>query len=66
MVGGQRQAVELVDQPKGDPLVAAAAQGRGRAAPVGDAAVAAAEDQDLDELVEDHAVGDAGRRQPSG
>jgi hypothetical protein len=59
MVGGQRQRLELVDHAKGDPLVAAAAQGRGRAAPVGDGAVAAAEDQDLDELVEDHSVGDA-------
>jgi hypothetical protein len=37
MVGGQRQAVELVDQAQGDPLIAAATQGRGRAGVIGDA-----------------------------
>jgi hypothetical protein len=60
VVGGQCQAVELVGHPGGDPLVAAAAQGGRRAGAIGDAAVAAAEHQDLDELVEDDAVGDAG------
>jgi hypothetical protein len=59
VVGGQRQAVELVGHAQGDPLVAPAAQGRGRAGGVGDAAVAAAEHQHLDELVEHDAVRDA-------
>jgi hypothetical protein len=59
IVGGQRQAVELVGHAQGDPLIPAAAQGRGRAGVVGDAAITAAKDQDLDELVEDDAVGDA-------
>jgi hypothetical protein len=43
----------LTGHPGVDPLVAAAAQGGGRAGVIGDAAVAAAEHQDLDELVED-------------
>jgi hypothetical protein len=45
--------------PGGDPLVAAAAKRGRRADGVGDAPVAAAEDQQLDELVEHDAVGDA-------
>jgi hypothetical protein len=52
--------VELLGHAQGDPLVTAAAQGGRRAAVVGDPAVAAAEHQDLDELVEDDPVGDAG------
>ena len=48
-----------VGHAQGDPLVAPAAQGRGRAGGVGDAAVAAAEHQHLDELVEHDAVRDA-------
>lgn len=44
---------------EGDPLIAAAAQGGRRAGRIGDAAVAAATDQDLDEFVEDDPVGDA-------
>jgi hypothetical protein len=60
VVGGQRQTVQLVGQAQGDPLVAAPPQRRGRAGLIGDSAVAAAEDEDLDELVEDDAVGDAG------
>jgi hypothetical protein len=60
VVGGQRQAVELVGHAQGDPLIPAAAQGGGRAGLVGDAAVAAAKDKDLDELVEDDSVRDAG------
>jgi hypothetical protein len=59
VIGGQRQAVPLVGHAQGDPLIPAAAQGGGRAGVVGDPAVAAAKDQDLDELVEDDAVGNA-------
>jgi hypothetical protein len=60
VIGGQHQQAQLLGQAQGDPLTAAAAQGRGRAGTVGDPAVAAAEHQDLDKLVEDNAVGDAG------
>jgi hypothetical protein len=60
VIGGQHQQAQLLGQAQGDPLIAAAAQGRGRAGTVGDPAVAAAEHQGLDELVEDNAVGDAG------
>jgi hypothetical protein len=49
----------LFGQASDDPLVPAAAQRGGRAGGVFDAAVAAAEDQDLEELVEDDPVGDA-------
>jgi hypothetical protein len=49
----------VVDHADGDPLVAAAAQRGRRAGLVGDAAITAAKDQDLDELVEDDLVGDA-------
>ena len=51
---------QLVHHPENDPLVAAAAQGGGRTAGVRDAPVGAAEYGDLDELVEDEAVGDPG------
>jgi hypothetical protein len=54
--------VQVLGQAGGDPFVAAAPEGRGRAGGVFDAAVATAEDQDLDEFVEDQAVGDG----PSG
>jgi hypothetical protein len=60
VVGGQHRQAELVGHPGGDPLVTAAAQRGRRAGGVGDAPIAAAEHQDLDELVEDDAVGDAG------
>jgi hypothetical protein len=60
VIGGQHGQAQLLGQAQGDPLIAAAAQGGRRAAVVGDAAVAAPEHQHLDELVEDHAVGDAG------
>jgi hypothetical protein len=60
VIGGQHQQAQLLGQAKGDPFVAAAAQGGGRAGGVGDPAVAAAEHQDLDEFVEHDAVGDAG------
>jgi hypothetical protein len=42
VIGGQRQAVPLVGHTQGDPLIPAAAQGRGRAGVVGDPAVATA------------------------
>jgi hypothetical protein len=66
VVGAQDEQAHLLGQDEGDPLVAAAPQGGRRAGLVGDAAVAAAEDQDLDELVKDDPVGDARRWQPSG
>jgi len=59
VIGGQHQQAYLLGQAEGDPLVAAAAQGGRRAGGVRDAPVAAAEHQDLDELVEHDAVGDA-------
>jgi hypothetical protein len=49
----------LLHHPKRSPLVAAAAQGPIRAGGVGDTLVAAAEDQDAQELVKDDPVGDA-------
>jgi hypothetical protein len=49
----------LVSDAEGDPLVAAASQRGRRAGVIGDAAVAAAKHQDLDELVEDDAVREA-------
>jgi hypothetical protein len=60
VVGGQHRQAQLLGQAQGDPLVTAAAQGGRRAGVVGAPAVAAPEHQDLDELVEDHAVRDAG------
>jgi hypothetical protein len=66
VVGAQDEQAQLLGQAEGDPLVAAAPQGGRRAGLVGDAAVAAAEDQDLDELVKDDPVGMRGRWQPSG
>jgi hypothetical protein len=46
--------------PRADPLVPAAAQSGGRAGGVGDPLVSGAEDQRLDELVEDHRIVDSG------
>jgi hypothetical protein len=60
VVGGQHGQAQLLGHPEGDPLVAAAPQRGGGAGVIGDAAVAAAEHQHLDELVEDDPVGDAG------
>ena len=60
VVGGRHPQAQLLSHPGADPLVTAAAQGGGRAAVVGDAAVATAEHQDLNELVEDDPVSDAG------
>jgi hypothetical protein len=60
VVGAKQRQAQLLSHPGADPLVAAAAQGAGRAGVVADAAVAAAEHQDLDELVEHDPVGDAG------
>jgi hypothetical protein len=59
-IGGQHHQAYLLGQAEGDPLVAAAAQGGGRADGVGDPAVATAEHRDLDELVEHDPVGNAG------
>jgi hypothetical protein len=60
VVGGQDQQLESGEQAELDPFVAAVADGGGRAGRIGDLAVAAAEHQGLDELVEDDPVGDAG------
>jgi transposase len=59
VVGAKYRQPQPVGEAEGDPLVAAAAQGGRRAGLVGDAAVAATKDEDLDELVEDDPVGDA-------
>jgi hypothetical protein len=59
VVGAKHREPQPFGKAQGDPLVAAAAQGGRRAGLVGDAAVAAAKDQDLDELVEDDPAGDA-------
>jgi hypothetical protein len=59
LVGAEHRQARLLGHPGGDPLVAAAPQGGRRAGGIGDAAVAAAEHQDLDERVEDDPVGDA-------
>jgi hypothetical protein len=48
IVGAKHRRAEAFGNPQRDPLVAAAAQGGRRAGVVGDAAVAAAEHQDLD------------------
>jgi hypothetical protein len=60
VVGGKHRQAQLLGHAGADPLVPAAAQRDGRAGGIGDAAVAAAEHQQLDELVEDDPVGDAG------
>jgi hypothetical protein len=60
VVGGHDQQVQVFGQAERDPFVAAAPQRGSRAGGVFDAAVAAAKDQDLDEPVEDDAVGYAG------
>jgi hypothetical protein len=60
LVGIQASQPQLIEDSQPDPLVPAAAQGGGRAGGVGDPLVAGAEDQRLDELVEDHDVVDAG------
>jgi hypothetical protein len=60
VVGGQHRQAHPFGKAEGDPLVAAATQRGGRAGVIGDAAVAAAKHQDLDELVKDDPVGDAG------
>src|SRR4029450_11369212 len=60
VIGGQHEQAQLLGDAGADPFIAAAAQGGGRAGAVSDPAVAAAEDQDLDELVEHDPVRDAG------
>ena len=60
LVGVKHRTAQLSSYPGGAPLVPAAAQRGRRAGVVGDPAVAAAEHQHLDELVEHHPIGDAG------
>ncbi|WP_413755091.1 hypothetical protein [Streptomyces sp. MMBL 11-3] len=59
VVGGEREQPQALHHAVGDPLVAASAQGGGRAVRVGGAFVSAAEDQDLHQPVEDDGVADA-------
>jgi hypothetical protein len=59
LVGATHGQPQPFGQAQGDPRIPAAAQRGRRTALVGDAPVATAEDQDLDELVEDDPVGDA-------
>jgi hypothetical protein len=59
VVRSQHRTVQLFCDVGADPLVTAAAQGARRAGGVGDAPVAAAEHQDLDEVVDHDAVRDA-------
>jgi hypothetical protein len=59
VVGAQHRQTQLLGHPGADPLIAAAPQGGRRAGVVGDPAVATAEHQHLDELVEHDPVGDA-------
>jgi hypothetical protein len=59
VVGAKYRQPEPFGKALGDPLVAAAAQRGRRAGLVGDAAVATAKHQQLDELVEDDPVVDA-------
>jgi hypothetical protein len=59
VVGGQHGQAQLLGDAGADPLIPSPAQGGRRAAVVGDAAIPAAEHQDLDELVEHQPVSDA-------
>jgi len=59
VVGGQHRQAEPLGHAGVDPLIAAAAKRGRRAGGIGDAAVATAEHQDLDELAEHQPVGDA-------
>lgn len=60
VVGIEHHLPHRVHYPEVDPLVAPAAQGGVRARLVGDPPVGAAENQHLQELLEDHPVGYAG------
>jgi hypothetical protein len=59
LVGAKHGQPQPVGNTQADPLIVAAAQRGRRAGVIGDAALAAAERQNLDELVEDDPVGDA-------
>jgi hypothetical protein len=60
VAGAKHRTAQVLGHAGADPLVAAAAQGGGRAGLVGDATVAAAEHQDLDELVKHQPAGCVG------
>jgi hypothetical protein len=60
VIGGQHRQAELLGHPGAEPLIPAATQGSRRTGVIGNAAIAAAEHQDLDELVEHQPVSDAG------
>jgi hypothetical protein len=60
VVGFERHLAQFIHQPAFDPLIAPSTQGGSRARFVGDPPVGAAEDQDLNELLEDRPIGYAG------
>jgi hypothetical protein len=60
VVGIEGDLPESLHQPELDPLIASTAQGALRARIVGDPFVGAAEDQDLNQFLEDHPIWDAG------
>src|SRR4029453_6822271 len=66
VIGGQHRQAELLGHPGAEPLIPAATQGGRRTGVIGNAAIAAAEHQDLDELVEHQPVSDAGPVAASG
>ena len=59
VVGGQGEGIQGIDDPGGDPLVPATPQCGRRAGGVGNAPIGTAEDQHLDEFVEDDAIRNA-------
>jgi hypothetical protein len=60
LVGGQHRAAQGLEDAGSHPFIASAAQGGGRAGRIGEAFIAATEDEGLDELVEDDAIVDPG------
>jgi hypothetical protein len=59
VVGRERYLPEFVHCPKLDPLVASVPNGGGRTPFLGDPTISATEHQNLNELLQDHPVGDA-------
>src|SRR5215218_7053802 len=59
VVGRERYLPKRLHQPELDPLVASVPNRGGRTPFLGDSAISATEHQDLNELLEDHPVGDA-------
>lgn len=59
VVGFEADLFKIEEDPGGDPFIPAASVSAGRAGGVADLFVGGAQDQDLDELVENHPVADA-------